>query len=320
MLTSLNPSDAWNLASKDRLKAAVARPLNCRVAPSPTGHFHVGTLRTALHNYLLAKASGGQFLLRVDDTDQSRNHDDFTQLIFDSLSACGLNHDRIFYQSARKNDHGKASQHLLSQGYAIQDGTAIRLNVDKILNIPTSFFDLSGGVTAIPQAFLDQSKGLVLVRSDGNPTYHFASIVDDIDADINLILRGADHVANTTKQLLIALALAQSGYPKAQKFVDQVLFAHVGLITLKGKKLSKRDQQSDLSLYLKDGFPHQSLLQYVMPLGWGHPDSTFDKQYPIVDLKDMPSLFVQGGLRISNCSLDDNKLQSLKKKWVHLLK
>ena len=315
MLTSLTSSSLWQTTAKDRLSMAAQTPMVCRVAPSPTGHFHLGTLRTALHNYLLAKSSGGRFFLRIDDTDQSRNDPAFTSLIIDSLAKFGIDYSDIHYQSLRKDIHLNAAQRLLDHGLAFRDGDAIRLNDSQIANVPGQFFDLSSGVNKISQTFLDQSKALVLVRSDGQPTYHFASIVDDIDLGVTCILRGADHLANTTKQIIIAQALSQSGYSNAQQFLNRVLFAHVGLITLNGKKLSKRDQQSSLQHYWDSGICPQALLQYVMQLGWGHPDPCFDKRYAITSFSQMPDIFIQGGLRASNGSLNEQKIKSIQSKW-----
>lgn len=98
-------------------------------------------------------------------------------------------------------------------------------------------------------------------------------------------------------------------------FCDRVMFAHVGLLLKDGKKLSKRDSASSMMGYLDDGIPPAALLQWVMALGWGHPDSTFDKLWPKISLADMPTVFIQGGLRSTNCSMDIGKLASISKKW-----
>lgn len=317
MIASLVPSDAWTLPAKQRLGAFLSQaPARCRVAPSPTGHFHLGTARTALHNFLAAKASGGQFLLRIDDTDRTRNDDAHVTLIRQCMDALGLVPDGVFHQSDRLDRHQAAAHLLLDRGWAVRDGDAVRLAPKARSLAPRQIFDLAAGVCPISDTFLDHADGLVLLRSDGHPTYHFASIVDDIDSQITLILRGMDHLPNVAKQVLVAQALAQAGFPGAQAFCDTVMFAHVGLIMKDGKKLSKRDGASNLVAYLDQGTPPNAVLQWAMGLGWGHPNASFDKLYPRIDPADMPNLFAQGGLRAVNCNLNPDKLASIARKWA----
>ena len=168
----------------------------------------------------------------------------------------------------------------------------------------------------ISAALASHADGLVLLRSDGMPTYHFASIVDDIHAGTTLILRGMDHLANTPKQVLVALVLAQAGWPGADDFCRNVRFAHVGLILTKdGKKVSKRDSSSNVMATLDGSVDARAYLQWVLKLGWGHPASDFDKQHPLLSLNDMASVFSQGGLRSTNATLDLPKLDSLNRLW-----
>lgn len=320
MFNSLNHSPSWDLAPKSRLRAFVDQgPVTTRVAPSPTGHVHLGTLRTALHNYLLAKASGGNFVLRIDDTDAARNNPDHVALIHHTLAVCGLTYDQTFHQSDRRTQHLQAAQLLLDNGWAYRDGSAIRLSPKACNLTPPQFFDLAAGVCPISATFLNQTSDLVLVRSDGQPTYHFASIVDDIDTNISLIARGTDHLANTTKQITIAQALAHSNHPQAQNFINTIVFAHIGLIMHNGKKMSKRDAASNIAQYLDDGICPQALLQWAMPLGWGHPDGQLDKHTPLIGLDNMPLIFAQGGLRATNCNINPQRLTDLQKKWARAL-
>ena len=316
MIASLVPTDAWSLPPKQRLGAFLSQaPARCRGAPRPTGHFHLGTARTALHNFLVARASGGQFLLRIDDTDRTRNDDSHVALIHRCMHALNLSPDGLFHQSDRLGQHQAAAQLLLDSGWAVRDGDAVRLAPKARDLAPARFFDLAAGVCPISDTFLNHADGLVLLRSDGLPTYHFASIVDDIDNNITLILRGMDHLPNVAKQVLVALALARAGMPGAGRFCDTVAFAHVGLIMKDGKKLSKRDGASNLTGYLDQGIPAAALLQWAMGLGWGHPDATFDKLHPRIGLDAMPTLFAQGGLRAINCNLNPEKLVSIARKW-----
>lgn len=316
MFASFVQTPAWDMHPKQRLASLLASPVHCRVAPSPTGHAHLGTVRTALHNYLAARASGGSFLLRIDDTDAARNDPAHVDLIHKSLDILGLSPDRCFHQSSKRANHLAAAQLLLDQGWAVHDGGAVRLAPRARSLAPTQFMDAASGMCRISSTLLDHTDGLVLLRSDGTPTYHLASIVDDIDAGITLIMRGMDHLSNVPKQILIARALARSGYPGAQVFCDQVAFAHVGLIFKLDKKLSKRDMDSNLFHYLDNGTPPSALLHWAMQLGWGHPDPNFDKAYPVMALPDMPDIFAQGGLRAVNCKLNTDKLASLSKKYA----
>lgn len=318
MLTSLSPSDAWSLPPKQRLAHVLGqRPAVCRIAPSPTGHVHMGTVRTALHNFLAAKASGGTFFLRVDDTDQSRNDDAHVRLIHDSLAIFGLIPSFFFHQASRLASHQQAAHYLLSHGLAVQDGTAVRLRPGLVSLLPSQFFDVAAGVCSISDTLAGHADGLVLLRSDGTPTYHFASILDDIHAGTTLVLRGMDHLANTPKQVLVAMALAQAGWAGADDFCQNVCFAHVGLILNKdGKKVSKRDGASNVMGALDGGVDPRAYLQWVLKLGWGHPASDFDKQHPLLPLDAMASVFPQGGLRSTNATLDLTKLDSLNRQWA----
>jgi glutamyl-tRNA synthetase len=314
MHASLQPDALLSLHPKQRLSALVAaRPLITRVAPSPTGHLHVGTVRVALHNALAASASGGQFWLRIDDTDDARNQVEAVALIHTSLARLGLTPHRSFHQSDRRQAHHDAVQRLLDTGWAVRDQGAIRLAPQARDLATASFFDLVTGVVPVSDTWLNHADGLVLLRQDGSPTYHLASVVDDMDHGINLVLRGMDHQANTPKQLILARALAQAGHPTAASFCDQVLFGHGGLLMYQGRKLSKRDPASNGAQWLDQVGP-QALLQGVLTLGWGYPDPQFDKVLPTLDWDGLVQAFPQGSLRSANCQFDPLKLYALARK------
>lgn len=318
MLTSLNPSSLWSLPPKQRLATFLSQaPAVCRVAPSPTGLVHLGTLRTALHNFLAARASGGMFFLRIDDTDHARNQAGADQAFQRSLDRLGLVPAFVFHQSHRLAAHRAAAQALLDAGLAIRDQGAVRLKPGLAADLlGPRFFDLAAGVCAVGSAQIQHADALVLMRSDGNPTYHLASIVDDIHAGATLILRGSDHLANTPKQMALAQALAKAGWPGAAAFCQSVCVAHVGLIMKKGKKLSKRDADSDAVALLDAGIAPDALLHWSLVLGWGHPAPDFDRRHPILDLDGMVDVFPQGGLRSTNSNLQLDKLQALQRSWV----
>lgn len=288
-----------------------ARPAHARVAPSPTGFFHIGTARCALHNALAARASGGSFMLRLDDTDAARNDDAHVQLIHDGLNKLGLAPDRFARQSDRGMVHRKAAMALLDCQSAWRDHDgAIRLSDSAVDALPPNFFDLAAGEVPITATSKDQCRGLTLLRLDGSATYPMASVVDDIDFGINLVLRGADHLSNTPKQLAIAHALAAAGWGGADAFAKSAVFAHVGLITKDGKKVSKRDGGSNLVDALAGASP-AAVLHWALRLGWSHPDANFDKVYPRIALCDMPDLFAAGRIKSANCDIHLAKLASL---------
>ena len=293
-----------------------ARPARCRVAPSPTGFFHVGTARCALHNALAAKASGGSFMLRLDDTDAARNDPAHEALIHECLGILGLAPDRFAKQSQRALRHAQAGEALLSSKAAWRDvDGSVRLSDLAIDALPASFFDLAAGDVAISPTSRDQCRGLTLLRSDGSATYPFASVVDDADFGIDLVLRGGDHLSNTPKQLAIAKALAMAGSQEAEAFGRDAVFAHVGLITKEGKKVSKRDGGSNLMDALALASP-AAVAHWALRLGWSHPDPDFDRRWPTIDAGEMPGLFAQGRLKGSSCDISLAKLASLAKAYA----
>jgi glutamyl-tRNA synthetase len=181
-------------------------PYTTRIAPSPTGMMHIGTARTALFNWLVARASGGRFLLRMDDTDAERNCAEAEQPIFEGLRWLGLDWDEFQRQSARAEVYGDFTQRLIDAGVARRvDNGAIVLTWQP--GWLRSWRDEIGGERAISQKMVEEIDGrLVLTRGGdrlGQATYQFASVVDDYVLDVNFIIRGVDHIANTGKQVAI---------------------------------------------------------------------------------------------------------------------
>lgn len=303
-LSSLSDNRLWHVKPKDRLTLLSTRPNHTRVAPSPTGYMHLGTLRTAWHNFLLAKQSKGTFLLRVDNTDLSRNSDHATQMIFDMMDHYQLSFDRQFYQSDRFTHYQTIASHLVDAGMAFVDCGKTMVSIP--CGYRAQFFDVAGGQQDIPvpQPFM------TILRDNGTPTYHFASVLDDIDYRINFILRGSDHLMNTPKHIFLAQLLANQGYAGAQDFLDHIVFAHLGLITQQRVKLSKRDDASNLLAY--QDLPIKAVLHWALMLGWGHPQSNFDQLYPVFHHYDF---FMQGGFKSANMDINLSKLQSLCKAY-----
>jgi len=229
-----------------------------RIAPSPTGFAHVGTAYTSLFNLAFAKKHNGEFVLRLEDTDQSRNVDGAEEKIYKGLSWLGLKWDEGPYrQSERKDIYDKYIDQLLESRKAYEDDGAVFLKVEKK---EVSWNDLVRGEVSFPE---DQMKDLVIRKSDGFPTYHFAVVIDDHLMKISHVIRAEDHVSNTPKQIPIYEAL---GFKIPE-------FAHIPLLRNTDKsKLSKRKNNIEINWYKQEGFLPEALVNFLCLLGWSHPE------------------------------------------------
>ncbi len=226
--------------------------IKVRFAPSPTGYLHIGGARTALFNWMYAKAQAGKFVLRIEDTDRQRSRQEFVDEILDSMRWLGLTWDELYYQSERFDVYRQSAQALLEQGKAYKDGEAV------ILKMPVQEIkidDLIRGEIVFDTATI---KDQVLMKSDGSPTYSFACVVDDAAMEITHVIRGEDHISNTPKQIMIYQALGL----KAPKF------AHLPLIMGDEGRLSKRTGAAAVTDYRKEGFLPEAIVNYLMLLGW----------------------------------------------------
>ncbi|HBO97066.1 MAG TPA: glutamate--tRNA ligase [Candidatus Omnitrophica bacterium] len=226
--------------------------IKVRFAPSPTGYLHIGGARTALFNWMYARAQAGKFVLRIEDTDRQRSRQEFVDEILESMRWLGLVWDELYYQSARFDIYRQQAQKLLDEGKAYKDGEAV------ILKIPVQEIkidDLIRGEIAFDTATI---KDQVLMKSDGSPTYSFACVVDDAAMAITHVIRGEDHISNTPKQIMIYQALGL----KAPKF------AHLPLIMGDDGRLSKRTGAVAVTDYKKEGFLPEAIVNYLMLLGW----------------------------------------------------
>lgn len=236
-----------------------------RFAPSPTGYLHVGGVRTALFNYLYAKGQGGKFLLRIEDTDRLRSNAEFENEILQSMKWLGLDWDEeIVYQSRRLARYQEISNQLIQKGFAYEktdDGKSAV--VFKMPSKQIFFADtIRGNVSFDTQLFDD----LVIMKSDGFPTYHFANVVDDHDMEISHVIRGEDHLSNTPRQVLLYEAMGWKP-PK---------YAHLPLILgHDGTPLSKRHGAVAASSYREEGYLASGLLNYLALLGWGDANEDF---------------------------------------------
>lgn len=275
-----------------------------RIAPSPTGALHLGTLRTAYFNWLIAQQHpDSKFIVRIDDTDLKRSQDDLIQPIFDTLKHYGLNWDFTFKQSTNFDVYHFFAEKLIIDGVAIHDDGAIRLDID--YNINCNWTDtLTGDKKLSDPNLYNQIFNQIIIKSDESPTYNFASAIDDMLNDITWIVRGTDHIVNSYKQNVF-----YNLFNKPQPF-----YTHVGLLTkLNSSKLSKRDSdQLDLSSYDPD-----AVLNFILRLGWSPTQD--DKTNNIIQRDKAIDLFLKGGkMRAPNCKVDINKLNWYNKKYKNI--
>ena len=267
-----------------------------RFAPSPTGTLHIGGVRTALFNYLHAKQNDGKFLIRIEDTDQDRSKLEYEENILNGLAKLGMIPDEIpIRQSERHQIYKDAAQKLIDSGHAywcncskemldemrkeqeaagkkpMYDGRSRNLGLKQsentVLRLATPeegeiiVNDLIRGEVRFQNSELDD---LILLRSDGTPTYHLCNVVDDFKQNVTTVIRGEDHLSNTPRQMHIQQAL---GY-------NSLEYAHLPLVLGENKKrLSKRDAVTSLDEYLNLGYLPTSMINVLARLGWSKGDS-----------------------------------------------
>lgn len=274
--------------------------IRVRFAPSPTGYLHIGGVRTALFNYLYARQQGGKFLLRIEDTDRQRSTPEFEKEILDSLKWLGLEWDEgLVHQSERLGRYREVVQELLSKGLAYEFEGAVKF---KIPETQVTVYDtVRGDVTYDSKEFED----LVIMKSDGFPTFHLAVIVDDHDMEITHVIRGEDHLPNTPRHLLMIQALGWKP-PK---------YAHLPLIFgSDGTPLSKRHGAVAVSEYRRQGYLPQALLNYLALLGW-NPGT----QQEIFQLPELVKQFSLKRVIKSNAQFNPEKLLWLNGQHIRLL-
>jgi glutamyl-tRNA synthetase len=232
-----------------------------RFAPSPTGFLHIGGVRTALFNWLFARHEGGEFRLRIENTDTGREVAEATEQIQESFRWLGLHWDgEVTFQLDRMARCQEEAQRLLAEGKAYEDEGAIRIRMPD--EGVTGWDDLIRGRIQYPSEELDD---LVAIRSDGRPTYNFASPVEDWLDGITHVVRGDDHISNTPKQIRILEAL---GAPVPR-------YGHVpSILGPDGKKLSKRHGAVGVQEFRAEGYVPEALVNYLALLGWSYDEKT----------------------------------------------
>jgi glutamyl-tRNA synthetase len=232
-----------------------------RMAPSPTGFLHIGGVRTFLFNWLFARQQGGEILLRIENTDTSREVEEAVDQIKNSLIWLGIDWDGdVKFQLDTADIARELAQKLLADGKAYEDDGAIRFRQPKEGTV--SWNDVVRGEIEFKNELLPD---LVIVRSDGRPTYNFISPVDDMTDGITHVIRGEDHVSNTPSQINILRALG----------VDLPTYAHVPNINgADGRKLSKRRNAVALDDFRNEGYLPAALFNFLALLGWSYDDKT----------------------------------------------
>ncbi|MFW3371996.1 glutamate--tRNA ligase [Aliarcobacter butzleri] len=310
-----------------------------RFAPSPTGYLHIGGLRTSLYSYLWARKTGGEFRLRIEDTDLARNSEEAMKAIIDAFDWVGLNYDgEVFYQSKRTDIYKQYIDKLLESGNAYKcymskeeldalraaqeaakqtpryDGTwrpepgkelpPVPAGVEPVIRIKaptTGTIEFDDGVKGHMKFDANQVDDYVIARSNGIPTYNFVVAIDDALMGMTDVIRGDDHLSNTPKQIVVYNAL---GF-KVPKFY------HVPMINNpEGKKLSKRDGAMDVMDYKRLGYLPEALLNFLVRLGWSNGDQE------IFSMKEMLELFDPSNINKSASSYNGEKLLWLNSEYI----
>src|SRR6266498_3841973 len=313
-----------------------------RFAPSPTGYLHVGGARTALYNWLYARHFGGTLVLRIEDTDLERSTPEMVEGILQGLAWLGMHWDEgPYYQTQRMELYRAAASKLLQSGAAYYcfcakeelerrraaasaegrppryEGTCRRIDPGEALRRKSAgesaavrFAIPEGGSTAFDDAVFGKVEfanaaleDFVLLRSDGNPTYHLSVVADDIDLRISHIIRGADHISNTPKQVLLYNAL---GAPLP-------VFAHVPLILGPDKtRLSKRHGATSVMAYREEGIVPEAFRNFLALLGWTPPEGSPE----ILNDADLIRLFGLEAISRSNAVFDRDKLDWFNTEYI----
>jgi glutamyl-tRNA synthetase len=268
--------------------------MRVRFAPSPTGALHIGGARTALYNWLLARGSGGSFVLRIEDTDRERSTPEDVAGILDALRWLELDWDEGPYsQAARADRHREQIARLVEEGHAYPDEGAVRLRVPD--EGETVVEDLIRGEIHFQHAAIDD---FVIARSDGSALYNFAVAVDDLDMGITHVVRGEDHLSNTPRQVMVLRGLG----------AEPPRYAHLPLLHgPDGRKLSKRHGSPSVQDLRAAGYLPEAVRNYIALLGWGLDESTtflstdeLVRHFSLERVSKAPAVFDEQKLRWMN--------------------
>jgi glutamyl-tRNA synthetase len=300
--------------------------MRVRFAPSPTGALHIGGARTALYNWLLARGQGGELVLRIEDTDRERSTPENVEQIFDAMRWLALDWDgEPVFQSERRDRHAEVVEQLIAGGHAYRStagpdevaawkaehgnrgfrGTdegegAARLRMPD--EGATVVHDIVRGESSFENALMDD---LVIARADGTPVYHLAAVVDDLDAGITHVVRGADHFSNTPKHMRLQAALG----------AEPPVYAHLPLLHgPDGKKLSKRHGAASVQDLRERGYLPEAVRNYLALLGWG-----FDEETTFHTTKELQQRFSLERVSRSPAVFDEQKLRWMNGRYLREL-
>jgi len=282
-----------------------------RFAPSPTGYLHIGGARTALFNWLFARHHGGTFVLRVEDTDQSRNTEEAAAAIYEGLHWLGLEWDEgphvggdfgPYFQSQRNDIYERHLKKLHDAGHIFEDKGALRFRSPREHVIVD---DLVAGKIDFDLSNEQTHPDMTIRRPDGSWIFHFVNVVDDMEMKISHVIRGEDHLSNTPKHIELYRALG----------AEPPQFAHIPLILNRdGSKMSKRDQGASVDYYIKKGYLPEAVCNYLCLLGWSPKDNR-EK----IDISEIVRIFDLNNLVRSHATFDPDKLHWLNGQYAHEL-
>ena len=297
-----------------------------RFAPSPTGFFHIGSARTALFNWLYAKHTGGKFVLRIEDTDKERNTEEALKVLTDGMRWLGLDWDEgpevggdygPYFQSERQSIYDDYLQILKDKGRVYENDGALwfrlegeryteydefhKAEVEKVKNAPVIIEDAVRG-----RVERTEERDFVIVRSNGEPVFHFVNVVDDIAMGITHVIRGEDHLSNTSRHVELFKAL-DAKVP---------VFAHIPLILKQTGpgKMSKRDKGALIEEYEQRSFMPDAVRNYICLLGWNPKDD--QEKMPIETIIER---FDFDGVNKGNARFDETKLSALNAEYIREL-
>jgi glutamyl/glutaminyl-tRNA synthetase len=280
-----------------------------RMAPSPTGNFHIGTARTTLFNYLFAKKEGGKFIMRIEDTDKERSTKEFEENILNGIKWLGLSYDEFYRQSERTEIYVSYVKKMIADGTAYiskeepkEEGQRSEVVRFKNPNKKIKFVDAIRGEVEFDTTELGD---FVIAKSPEEPLYHLAVVVDDHEMGVTHIIRGEDHISNTPRQILIQEAIGST----------RPVYAHLPLILGSDRsKMSKRHGATTIDEYKKRGYLPQAILNYLALLGW-NPGT----EQEIFSLSELVEAFDIKKIQKGGAIFDPRKLDWVNKEHIKLL-
>jgi len=297
-----------------------------RFAPSPTGFFHIGSARTALFNWLYARHTGGKFILRIEDTDKERNSEAFLKVIFDSMRWLGMDWDEgpevggefgPYFQSQRTELYKAKLQELAAKGRAYEKDGAwwlrlegarsaayddhLKKDYEKVDTVPMVLHDMVRG-----QVARVEDRDFVIFRSNGEPVFHFVNVVDDIEMQITHVIRGEDHLSNTSKHLELFKAFG----------AKPPLYGHIPLIlkTDGPGKMSKRDKGALIEEYQQRRYLPSAVRNYLCLLGWTPADGK-----EVLPIEEIIKQFEISAVHQSNARFDERKMSHINAQTLRTL-